>query len=150
MHGAQKSTLSYGDLAIFLLVLVIAGIPVALPAVLSMTMAIGANRMAKLKAIVSKLIAIEELAGMDILCSDKTGTLTKNELSAQDIKCFNTDQEDVLLSACLASDGKSDDPIDKSIREHFQNKEKLSSFQIHKFIPFDPVNKKTEAIVGGS
>ncbi len=65
----------------FALILTVASIPVALPAVLSVTMAIGAERLAKFKAIVSRLVSIEEMAGMDMLCSDKTGTLTKNELT---------------------------------------------------------------------
>src|SRR5271165_5841425 len=69
----------------FALILRVASIPVALPAVLSVTMAIGAERLASFKAIVSRLVAIEEMAGMDILCSDKTGTLTKNELTLGDI-----------------------------------------------------------------
>ena len=68
----------------FALILVVASIPVALPAVLSVTMAVGAERLAHLRAIVSRLVAIEEMAGMDMLCSDKTGTLTKNELSLGD------------------------------------------------------------------
>ena len=65
----------------FALILAVASIPVALPAVLSVTMAVGAERLARLKAIVSRLVSIEEMAGMDTLCSDKTGTLTKNELT---------------------------------------------------------------------
>ena len=67
----------------FALILIVASIPVALPAVLSVTMAVGAERLAHLRAIVSRLVAIEELAGMDMLCTDKTGTLTKNELVAR-------------------------------------------------------------------
>ena len=139
--------ISLGNLAIFLLVLIIAGIPVALPAVLSMTMAIGANKMAKLKAIVSKLIAIEELAGMDILCSDKTRTLTKNELTVGSIRCYKSQENEVLLTACLASDLKGDDAIDQAIFSSFKDKDSLTSYKTTKFIPFDPVSKKTEAII---
>ncbi|MCB1074527.1 MAG: plasma-membrane proton-efflux P-type ATPase [Simkania sp.] len=138
-----------GNLAIFILVLVIAGIPVALPAVLSMTMAIGASRMAKLKAIVAKLIAIEELAGMDVLCSDKTGTLTKNELTVGDIQTYKATPEDVLLNACLASNLNGDDAIDLAIGASYKEKQHLSKYKITKFIPFDPVSKKTEALVTG-
>ena len=69
------------ETAQFALILTVASIPVALPAVLSVTMAVGAERLARMKAIVSRLVSIEEMAGMDILCSDKTGTLTKNELT---------------------------------------------------------------------
>ena len=70
----------------FALILTVASIPVALPAVLSVTMAVGAERLAKFKAIVSRLVSIEEMAGMNMLCSDKTGTLTKNELTLGDLE----------------------------------------------------------------
>ena len=133
-----------GNLMIFLLVLVIAGIPVALPAVLSMTMAIGANRMAKLKAIVAKLISIEELAGMDILCSDKTGTLTKNELTVGDVMAIEKSIDDVLFTAALASNIQGDDPIDKAILSKIKNLDELKKYKIDKAIPFDPVIKRTE------
>jgi len=78
----------------------IASIPVALPAVMSITMAIGAYALSLQKAIVSKLSAIEELAGVDVLCSDKTGTLTQNSLSVQTPIPFGASHpEDVLLCA---------------------------------------------------
>ena len=136
---------SFGNLAIFLLVLVIAGIPVALPAVLSMTMAIGASRMAKLKAIVSKLIAIEELAGMDILCSDKTGTLTKNELSVGDVVAYVGSKDDVLFNAALTSDLTGEDAIDSAIVAEIKNLDEVKKYKVEKFIPFDPVRKRTES-----
>ena len=77
---------------LFCLILTVAAIPVALPAVLSVTMAVGASVLARMKAIVSRLAAIEEMAGMDILCSDKTGTLTKDELEAGQPGCFQGEQ----------------------------------------------------------
>lgn len=133
-----------GNLVIFLLVLIIAGIPVALPAVLSMTMAIGANRMAKLKAIVSKLISIEELAGMDILCSDKTGTLTKNELTVGEVMAIDKPVDDVLHAAALACNLHGDDAIDKAILSQIKNLDDLEKYKVGKTIPFDPVIKRTE------
>ncbi|NGX53485.1 MAG: Calcium-transporting ATPase 1 [Chlamydiae bacterium] len=134
-----------GQISIFLLVLIIAGIPVALPAVLSMTMAIGASRMAKLKAIVSKLIAVEELAGMDILCSDKTGTMTKNQLTVGDVRGYDTvSKEDVIFYGSLACE-EGEDPIDKAILEELKDKTKLKTYKTEKFVPFDPVIKRTEA-----
>ena len=84
----------------FALVLTIAGIPVALPAVLSVTLAVGAIALAKKEALVSKLTSIEELAGMDILCSDKTGTITKNQLSVAKVMTYDEVMpEDLLLAA---------------------------------------------------
>lgn len=136
--------IAMGNLVIFLLVLVIAGIPVALPAVLSMTMAIGANRMAKLKAIVAKLIAIEELAGMDILCSDKTGTLTKNELTVGDVFTIDKSVDEVLFAGALASNLNGDDPIDKAIFSKVKNLDEAKKYKEVKSIPFDPVSKRTE------
>ena len=136
----------------FALVLTIAAIPVALPAVLSVTMAVGASILAKKKAIVSKLVAIEEMAGMDILCSDKTGTITKNELTLADVKAFEGfTSDDVLLFASLSSREEDKDPIDTAIIDKAKSistlSEKLSSYQIKDFKPFDPVIKRSEATV---
>ncbi|MCH9632918.1 MAG: Calcium-transporting ATPase [Chlamydiae bacterium] len=145
----EKSTHeTFGQMAIFILVLVIAGIPVALPAVLSVTMAIGAHKLAKLKAIVSKLTAIEELANLNVLCSDKTGTLTKNELTVGNVMPYEAkDDQEVLLYASLASNQDLPDSIDKAILNQLQKKEELKNFNCDKFIPFDPVRKSSEAIV---
>ena len=136
----------------FILVLIIASIPVALPAVLSVTMAIGAINMAKKNAIVSKLIAIEELAGVEILCSDKTGTLTKNEISVAIIKSFgDITEENVILNGILASREEDQDPIDNAIivkgKDFDGLEEKLHGYTVEKFTPFDPVIKRTEAAV---
>ena len=88
----------------FVLVLLVASIPVAMPAVFSITMALGALALSKEKAIVSKLSAIEEMAGVDILCSDKTGTLTKNQLTLADPILFaGANPQDCILAAALAS-----------------------------------------------
>jgi H+-transporting ATPase len=146
---------SFLDTLQFALVLTIAAIPVALPAVLSVTMAVGASVLAKKKAIVSKLTAIEEMAGMDILCSDKTGTITKNELTLADViplEGFTSD--DVLLYASLASREEDKDPIDTAIINKTKSvktlEEKLDSFDIKNFKPFDPVIKRSEVTVGDS
>jgi len=136
----------------FALVLTIAAIPVALPAVLSVTMAVGASVLAKKKAIVSKLVAIEEMAGMDILCSDKTGTITKNELTLADVKAFEGfTSDDVLVYASLASREEDKDPIDTAIIEKAKSiktvSEKLSGYQVKDFKPFDPVIKRSEVTI---
>jgi H+-transporting ATPase len=132
----------------FALVLTIASIPVAMPTVLSVTMAVGAKMLAKMQAIVSRLVSIEELAGMDILCSDKTGTLTQNKLSLG--KAFtlnNIDENEAFLCAALASKSNNDDAIDKAIVEALQSRESFSTYKINKFTPFNPIDKRTEATV---
>ena len=97
----------------FVLILLVASIPVAMPAVFSITMALGALALSKQKAIVSRLEAIEEMAGVDILCTDKTGTLTKNELKLGDpILLAAKDPQEVVLAGALASRLEDHDPID--------------------------------------
>jgi H+-transporting ATPase len=136
----------------FALVLTVAAIPVALPAVLSVTMAVGATALAKKEAIVSKLVAIEELAGMDVLCSDKTGTITKNELTVGEIKPFGEFKDsDVLLYGTLASREEDQDPIDNAIISKTKTLENVGEsvqgYKITEFKPFDTVAKRTEATV---
>ena len=134
-----------GQIIIFVLVLVIAGIPVALPAVLSTTLAIGANQLAKMKAIVSRLTSIEELASMDILCSDKTGTLTKNQLTVGDIELVQGQSaNEVIDTACLASDVQHKDAIDTAIMENLKDKDIFNNYKLKKFTPFDPVSKMAQ------
>ena len=100
----------------FALVLTVAAIPVAMPTVLSVTMAVGARLLAKKKAIVSKLVAIEELAGVDMLCADKTGTLTQNKLTLGDPFCVaNVSADQVILDGALASRADNNDTIDLAV-----------------------------------
>jgi H+-transporting ATPase len=132
----------------FMLVLTIASIPVAMPTVLSVTMAIGARLLAKKQAIVSRLASIEELAGIDILCSDKTGTLTQNSLTLGDpmsVEGINSDE--LIISAALASREENQDTIDNAVLKGLKDKNVLSSYQVVHFMPFDPVHKRTEATV---
>jgi H+-transporting ATPase len=132
----------------FALVLTVAAIPVAMPTVLSVTMAVGARLLAKKQAIVSRLVAIEELAGVDILCADKTGTLTQNKLTLGDpFSVNNIPVSQVILNAALASRGENNDTIDLAVLAGVKNKEELKAFQVLHFQPFDPVHKRTEALV---
>jgi H+-transporting ATPase len=136
------------DTLLFALILTVAAIPVALPAVLSVTMAVGAERLAKMKAIVARLVSIEEMAGMDVLCSDKTGTLTKNELTLGDpVVIGASDAHDLVLAAALASKTESNDSIDLAVRRGLPDEAKLREFVQTTFRPFDPVSKRTEAEV---
>lgn len=132
----------------FALVLTVASIPVAMPTVLSVTMAVGARILARRQAIVSRLVAIEELAGMDLLCSDKTGTLTQNRLTLDKpfaLKGVSSDQ--VVLYAALASRAEDQDPIDLAVLSGERGPE--SGYRITHFQPFDPVHKRTEASATG-
>ncbi|MGV9013947.1 MAG: plasma-membrane proton-efflux P-type ATPase [Flavobacteriales bacterium] len=132
----------------FALVLTVAAIPVAMPTVLSVTMAVGARLLAKQQAIVTRLAAIEELAGVDILCSDKTGTLTQNKLTLGDPFCVGAlTPEQVVLSASLASSATNNDPIDMAVLGGLKDKQVRSTYTIGHFQPFDPVSKRTEATV---
>jgi H+-transporting ATPase len=133
---------------LFALILTVAAIPVALPAVLSVTMAAGAARLARMRAIVSRLVSIEELAGMDLLCSDKTGTLTKNELTAGDpILIDARDSDELLLSAALASRAEGGDALDGAVLAALGDAKQLDGWETTRFVPFDPVRKRTEAEV---
>ncbi len=139
------------ELLRFSLVLTVASIPVALPAVLTVTMAIGALYLAKRQVIVSRLASIEELAGIDILCSDKTGTLTKNQMTIS--VPFTVDgykSEDLMFYAALASKEENKDPIEIPIFDWLKEHglyEEVKRCKQKKFIPFDPVRKRTEALV---
>jgi len=132
----------------FALVLTVAAIPAAMPTVLSVTMAVGARLLAQKKAIATRLAAIEELAGVDVLCSDKTGTLTQNKLTLGDPFCVNGITDDqVVLNAALASRAESQDAIDLAVLGGLKDDHALKGLQVVHFQPFDPVHKRTEAVV---
>jgi H+-transporting ATPase len=132
----------------FALVLTVAAIPVAMPTVLSVTMAVGARLLAGKKAVVSRLVAIEELAGVDILCVDKTGTLTQNKLTLGDPFSLNkVTAEQVILDAGLASRADDDDAIDLAVLGGLKNDQALQGYDVGHFQPFDAVSKRTEAAV---
>ncbi|HEB95614.1 MAG TPA: plasma-membrane proton-efflux P-type ATPase [Sedimenticola thiotaurini] len=136
------------ELVQFALILTVASIPVAMPAVLSMTMALGAMALSRRKAIVTRLESIEEMASMDVLCSDKTGTLTQNRLTLGEIELFHADDpQEVLLAAALASREEDRDAIDEAVLQGLQDRDRLAALQQTAFTPFDPVHKRTEATV---
>ena len=132
----------------FALVLTVAAIPVAMPTVLSVTMAVGARLLAKKQAIVTRLVAIEELAGVDVLCADKTGTLTQNKLTLGDpFGVNNVPAEQIILNAALASRADNNDTIDLAVLGGLKDDQVLKGYKITHFQPFDPVHKRTEATV---
>ena len=132
----------------FALVLTVAAIPVAMPTVLSVTMAVGARVLARKQAIVSRLVAIEELAGVDVLCADKTGTLTQNALTLGDPFTVGAiTAADVILNGALASRAENDDPIDLAVLGGLSDTSALHGHTVTHFEPFDPVHKRTEATI---
>jgi len=134
----------------FALVLTVAAIPVALPTVLSVTMAVGAKLLSKSQAIVSRLASIEELAGMDVLCSDKTGTLTQNKLTlGKSYTVPGVTEEETIEAASFASRAEDDDPIDLAVLGGRKPRQDDSAYTVQHFLPFDPVHKRTEATVKG-
>ena len=140
---------SFTELLQFALILTVASIPVAMPAVLSVTMAVGAMALSKMKAIVSRLESVEEMAGMDILCSDKTGTLTQNRLTLGEPQTFEgVDADELILAAALASKAENNDSIDTAVIDALADPGVLGRFKSLAFMPFDPVGKRTEATVG--
>jgi H+-transporting ATPase len=136
------------DILRLVLVLLIASIPVAMPTVMTVTNALGALALSKKKAIVSRLEAIEELAGVDILCSDKTGTLTKNQLTlTEPIPFGESDAQRIILGGALASQRDGDDAIDLAVIAGLKQPAVLDDYQQTRFVPFDPVSKRTEGDV---
>ncbi|WP_170153321.1 plasma-membrane proton-efflux P-type ATPase [Roseiarcus fermentans] len=137
-----------GQIAQFVLVLLVASVPVALPAVMSVTLALGALALSKQKAIVSRLSAIDELAGVDVLCSDKTGTLTQNKLTlSTPIPFGGVHPEEIVDGAALATKADSDDAIDQAVMKAISDPQALARWKQTNLAPFDPVNKRTMTTV---
>ncbi|XP_068331452.1 plasma membrane ATPase 4 [Pyrus communis] len=131
-----------------LLVLLIGGIPIAMPTVLSVTMAIGSHRLSQQGAITKRMTAIEEMAGMDVLCSDKTGTLTLNKLTVDrnliEVFAKGVEKEHVMLLAARASRTENQDAIDAAIVGMLADpKEARAGIREIHFLPFNPVDKRT-------
>ncbi|RZC79519.1 hypothetical protein C5167_003761 [Papaver somniferum] len=146
MYPIQKRR--YRDGIDNLLVLLIGGIPIAMPTVLSVTMAIGSHRLSEQGAITKRMTAIEEMAGMDVLCSDKTGTLTLNKLTVDknliEVFCNGVDKDGVVLIAAMASRVENQDAIDASIVGMLGDpKEARAGITEVHFLPFNPVEKRT-------
>ncbi|KAI8990246.1 plasma-membrane proton-efflux P-type ATPase [Pilobolus umbonatus] len=140
------------------LVLTVAAIPVGLPTVMSVTMAVGAKQLAAKQVIVKRLTAVEELASVSVLCSDKTGTLTLNELTFDRPWLTNNyTEDDILLYSFLAAETGANDPIESAVRraaetqleilKNRKNAREIPGFKVIKFTPFNPTTKMTQATI---
>lgn len=146
---ALSAGLGVGDILPFCVMLLVASIPVALPATFTLASALGTQELAHVGVLVSRLSAIEEAAAMDVLASDKTGTLTKNELSVAITKPLAPYSEmDLIRFAALASDDATQDPIDLAILAAARSGQvSTADFVVRKFVPFEPSTKCSEALV---
>jgi len=140
------------------LVLTVAAIPVGLPTVLSVTMAVGAKQLAAKKVIVKRLTAVEEMASVSVLCSDKTGTLTLNELTFDEpYLCDGYTKSDILLYSYLSAEPGANDPIESAVRAAAEedleilksrpNKHEVPGYKVTGFVPFNPNTKMSTATV---
>jgi H+-transporting ATPase len=125
---------------------ILASIPVALPATFTLASALGARALAKLGVLSTRLSAVDEAASMDVLCADKTGTLTQNELTVTSVHPLSGfDEAHVLALAALASSEGGQDPVDGAIRSAAAAKKIPEALHLTAFTPFDPANKRSEA-----
>jgi H+-transporting ATPase len=135
----------------FALILLVASVPVALPATYTLASALGSLELVKHGVLVTRLSAIEEAAAMDVLCSDKTGTITKNQLAVAAVRAYRSHTDDELLElAALACDEATQDPIDLAILAAGRHPSSACQWQRLQFLPFDPATKRSEALVSGA
>ena len=125
---------------------ILASIPVALPATFTLASALGARALAKLGVLPTRLSAVDEAASMDVLCADKTGTLTQNQLTVTSVQPLSGfDEANVLALAAMASSEGGQDPVDAAIRAAAAAKKIPETMHLTGFTPFDPANKRSEA-----
>jgi len=140
--------LPVAEVIALMLTAVLASIPVALPATFTVASAIGARALARLGVLLTRLSAVDEAATMDVLCADKTGTLTRNALSMASVQAMaGFDEAHVLALAALASSDGGQDPVDAAIRAAAASSGISDTPQLVKFVPFDPATKMSGATV---
>ena len=143
---ARAHAMPIGEMVPLLLTSILAAIPVALPATFTLAAAVGARALAKLGVLPTRLTAVDEAASIDVLCSDKTGTLTRNELSVTSVRPMEGfDEARALGLAALASSEGGQDPVDEAIRNAASQKPGAALPRLTAFIPFDPARKTSEA-----
>jgi len=142
-------SLPFLDILPLMLVLLLSAIPVALPVMFTVSMAVGARELARNSVLITRLSATEDAATMDVLCVDKTGTLTLNELSISHVIPLGPfSDRDVILYGALASQEANQDPLDLAFIKLAKEKDILSpSYIQERFVPFDPLLRKTEALI---
>jgi H+-transporting ATPase len=139
------------DVVSLVLTAVLASIPVALPATFTLASALGARALAKVGVLPTRLSAVDEAATMDVLCADKTGTLTRNALTVVEVRPMpGFDQAHILTLAALASSDGGQDPVDAAIRAAAKGKDAADAPRLVKFTPFDPATKMSEATTTGA
>lgn len=139
------------DIVPLILVAVLSSIPVALPSMFTLAAAVGARALARQGVLPTSLSAVDEAGGIDILCSDKTGTLTRNELAVMSVHSMpGFDDGHVLALAALASSDGGQDPVDGAIRAAAARQPVADKPELMDFLPFDPTVKRSEAIVRGA
>src|ERR1035437_6544332 len=133
----------------FVIIVLLGAIPAALPAVLTIVQSVRATELAKKGALVTKLDSVEDAASIDIICFDKTGTITQNKLSVVDsIPFSNNKKEDVVKIAALTSQSEGMDLIDLAVIEYAKNSEvNFNEYKQVSYTAFDPSTKRTEAII---
>ncbi len=142
--------LSLHEMIPFVLILVIASVPVALPATFTLATALGSKEMSQRKVLVTRLAAIEDAASMEVLCTDKTGTLTQNTLTVESLRATAPfDEAGLLMAAAAASDWATQDPLDLAILAVAQSRHLGPLGTRISFAPFDPAAKRSEATVQG-
>jgi H+-transporting ATPase len=136
------------EIAPLVLVAVLSSIPVALPSMFTLAAAVGARALSRRGVLPTSLSAVDEAAGIDILCADKTGTLTRNELAVMSVSPMPTnDEAHILALAALASSDGGQDPVDVAIRSAALQKPIRHKLDLVAFVPFDPAMKRSEATV---
>jgi H+-transporting ATPase len=148
---AYMHSMPWAEIVPLLLTSVLAAIPVALPATFTLAAAVGARALGKQGVLPTRLSAVDEAASIDVLCSDKTGTLTRNELSVTSVRPLpGFDEAHVLGMAALASSEGGQDPVDTAIRLAASHKTASDLPKLTAFVPFDPVKKISEATATGT
>jgi H+-transporting ATPase len=143
---AYAHSMPWSEIIPLLLASVLASIPVALPATFTLASALGARALAKQGVLPTRLSAVDEAASIDVLCSDKTGTLTRNQLSVTSVRPMpGFDEAHLLGLAALASSDGGQDPVDAAIRGEASHKQASDLPKRIKFVPFDPAKKTSEA-----